>query len=130
MKISNTAKTLIINVILYTIIVCSLYFFTATTLNNIDFKIPILFGIIYGGLFSVVKVFLLESSINKALTYGPKGAEGYMRVTFMTRYFLTGIVLFISATNNNIDLFGTVVGLVSLQMSAYVMKVPIFNYYK
>lgn len=123
MKLSKTAKSLIINIVIYALVL-NIGYIVLKDFFSYQYNVTFIYGIVLGSLFSIIKVVLLEQTINKAVTFDEKSAQGYMRSMYTLRYFLTGGVLLLSATNSSIDLFGTIFGIISLQFAVYLNKIP------
>lgn len=112
-KISDTTKQMIKNMIWISFIALLLICFIKTFL-------PYILGLILGTAFAVAKLILMEQAINKSLGMSPKTAEKYIYAQYMLRYFLTGLLLFFVIKSKNISLLGFLIGLFSLQISAYI----------
>lgn len=78
------------------------------------------FGVLYGGAFACLKVVLMEKTITTAVEKGPK-ANSYARLHYLLRFFLTGLAIVIAIFNPNISMLGAVLGIISLNVSAYLM---------
>lgn len=76
-------------------------------------------GILFGLLFSLLKLKLMENTFSKALKLPEHKAKNYATFHYMIRYLLTGIVLIISALEPSISLFGVFFGLFSMKIGAY-----------
>lgn len=77
-------------------------------------------GLAFGGIFSILKVKLMESTMKKAVKKDPAKAQAYASLHYFLRYLLTGIVLVIGALEPSISLLGTVIGILSLKLAAYL----------
>lgn len=82
-------------------------------------------GLLFGIVFSIIKLFLLRFSIKNSVTKSKNKATMSFYGQYLFRYFLTGLVLYIGAVNDNIDFFGTILGILSLQSSSYVVGLMI-----
>ena len=84
-------------------------------------SLPFIAGVILGCLHSVIKVALLEKSLNRVINMEKDGAESVGRLHFIGRYFLTAAVFIIVILSRGyIGLFGTILGVLSLQIAAYI----------
>ena len=77
-------------------------------------------GLFLGSAISAGKALLMERTLNKSLDMEKKAAENYARLMFLGRYFLTAILLVLAAVF--LSLWGAVIGLVTLQISAYLVR--------
>lgn len=78
------------------------------------------FGVLYGGAFACFKVVLMEKTLTTAMDKGPK-ANSYVRLHYLLRFLLTGIAIVIAIYNPNISMLGAVLGIISLNVAAYLM---------
>ena len=63
----------------------------------------------------------MEKSLLRTMDMGKDGAESIGRLHFFGRYLLTGVVFAAAILSRGvIGLFGTIAGVVSLQLAAYV----------
>ena len=112
-KISDTAKQMIKNMIFVSLVALILICFLKTFL-------PYIFGLTIGTFLAIVKLILMEQAIDKSLNMSPKTAEKYIYAQYMLRYILTGLALFFVIKNRSISTIGFLIGLCSLQISAYI----------
>lgn len=77
-------------------------------------------GILFGLVFSILKLMLMENSIKKAVTMPEAKAQTYTNVQYIIRYILTGIVLVVAALEPSINLLGVFIGLISMKVAAYM----------
>ena len=79
-------------------------------------------GIIVGTLVSVLKVFLLERTLNKAVDMSPEDAKNYTRSRYTFRMVLRILVLVASIKIHFIDVIGVIVGLLLVQPAVYIVN--------
>jgi hypothetical protein len=84
--------------------------------------LPFMLGIILGSALSIMKVFLLGRTVNKALSMEKHRAGNYVSIQHLLRLVLTGFVLFLGAILPHISLWGVVAGILSFQLSLYKIK--------
>ena len=84
--------------------------------NKMSFTVGILFGLI----FSILKLMLMKKTIEKAVTMPAEKAQVYTNVQYMLRYILTGVVLVVAALEPSIDILGVFFGLLSMKVAAYM----------
>lgn len=93
--------------------------FLVSAFKEVTFKQYCL-GLLFGILFSVVKLFLLRHSIKSSVKKSKNKATFSAFGQYLFRFFLTGLVLYISIVNDNLDFFATTLGVLSLQSSSYI----------
>ncbi|XJS11294.1 ATP synthase subunit I [Aerococcaceae bacterium WGS1372] len=81
--------------------------------------LPFLWGVILGTLVSVVKVIMLDKSVDKALTMSSKRASSYVALQQLLRLAISAIALYLGATMDGISLWGVVLGILSFQAAIY-----------
>ncbi len=113
-NLSDTAKGLIKNVAVICFVFLGIYCL-------IDFSniLPFLFGLSFGFIFTILKIILLEKNIQHAVELTGSKADNYMKLHFLLRYVLTGVVLAVCGVFSSISLIGCVLAIMSLQISAY-----------
>lgn len=84
--------------------------------NKLSFTMGLLFGLI----FSILKLKLMQNTIEKAVRMPEGKAQKYMNGQYMIRYILTGIVLVVAALEPSVNLLGVFLGLVSMKVAAYM----------
>ncbi|MEE1073631.1 MAG: ATP synthase subunit I [Cellulosilyticum sp.] len=77
-------------------------------------------GLVFGLVFSILKLMLMKNSIKKSITMPEAKAQRYANVQYMIRYLLTGIVLLVAALEPTINLLGVFLGLLSMKVGAYM----------
>lgn len=77
-------------------------------------------GLLFGLIFSILKLLLMQNSIKKAVLMPEAKAQRYASVQYMVRYALTGVVLFVAAIEPTINIFGVFIGLLSMKIGAYL----------
>jgi ATP synthase I chain. len=77
-------------------------------------------GLILGIIFAIIKLLHLERSINNSLDMDSQNAKNYVFAQYMFRYLISALVLFVVLTNKYISTIGFIIGLLSLQISAYI----------
>ena len=66
------------------------------------------------------KIMLLEKAVNRSVDMPPADAQNYMRLNYMSRYFLTGIVVFVALVSDWISLLGVVLGLFAFTPATFI----------
>jgi 4-hydroxybenzoate polyprenyltransferase len=118
MKLSDLAKRMII-----TILVISLICVIGSVIYYRSLKfVPFLLGVLLGSAVSVIKVFLLERAIDKALKMESMLAKNYVSLQHVLRLLLTGVALFLGAVVDQSNLWGVVCGVFAFQIATYNLK--------
>ena len=128
-NLSKTAKIMMAATVAVCFVLLILGVILITLLEN-DFK-PLLYsvGIAVGCFHSVIKIILLEKTINKTLEMDKETASGIVKLHFFGRYFLTILILVVVAVfRDKSSLIGTIVGILSLQIAAYVTNIVLKKY--
>lgn len=81
------------------------------------FSVPVIVGISFGSIFTMLKFFLLITATVKAVYYPPEKAKSYMTTHYFLRFALTAIVLAIAAKADYINFIATVIPMVSVRIS-------------
>lgn len=87
--------------------------------------IPILLGVVFGSVIAILNFRLLALTMEKAVEYSPGKAQAYSSMRYMVRMVIVAVVVFVSVKNPNINVIGTVLGLISTQIVIFVKKLVI-----
>ncbi|MCD7905731.1 MAG: ATP synthase subunit I [Clostridiales bacterium] len=77
-------------------------------------------GIGLGFLFSCLKLYMLEKSLEKSVDMEKKDASSYARLMYMARYFITLVVLGAAAFIKEVSLLGMFLSIILLQPAAII----------
>lgn len=80
-------------------------------------------GLAFGGIFSILKLKLMEISLRKATSLPPDKAQAYGSLQYFIRFILTGVVLVVAALEPSIDIIGMIIGLLALKGAAVLQGV-------
>lgn len=82
---------------------------------------PYLLGLAAGGGLSAAKLYLLKRNLDKTIDMESEQAQNITRLHFVLRHILTAAVLAgVVLLRAHIDLIGTLLGIISLQLAAHV----------
>lgn len=84
--------------------------------NNITAYVQ---GVLLGGLFTILKIKLMEITIKRAVNKTPNAAKAYVQANYMLRYILTFIVLFVGIVTPTIDSIAIILSVLTLKAAAY-----------
>lgn len=87
--------------------------------------IPMLLGVVFGSVIAILNFRLLALTMEKAVEYSPGKAQAYSSMRYMVRMIIVAVVVFVSVKNPNINVIGTVLGLISTQIVIFVKKLVI-----
>lgn len=76
-------------------------------------------GLALGGIFSILKIKLMETTFKKALTKPSKAAQTYVSFHYFLRYLLTILVLIIGILEPTINFIGVAISIISPKIAAY-----------
>jgi len=76
-------------------------------------------GIVLGGIFTLLKIKLMEITIKRAVTKTPDAAKRYVQANYMLRYVLTFVVLFVGIVTPTINSIAIILSLLTLKVAAY-----------
>ncbi|MCR1900209.1 ATP synthase subunit I [Irregularibacter muris] len=85
--------------------------------------IPLIVGIVFGLILSLLNFRLLYITLNKAVQLPPGKAQVYASSRYMIRYLITGIVLFVSIQAPYINVLGTIMGLLLLKTMIMISNI-------
>lgn len=81
--------------------------------------LPFLFGVVLGTLSSIVKVILLDRTVDKAVAMEKKEAKRYVSSQQFLRLIVSAVPLIIGAFVDGVSIWGAVVGVLAYQLGAY-----------
>ena len=87
--------------------------------------ISMLLGVVFGSIIAILNFRLLALTMEKAVEYSPGKAQAYSSMRYMVRMIIVAVVVFVSVKNPNINVIGTVLGLISTQIVIFVKKLVI-----
>jgi hypothetical protein len=77
-------------------------------------------GLLFGTIFSILRLLLINATIKKAIKMTFIKAKNYTISQYYIRYFITALLLFIAALEPSISLAGTIIGLFTIKASVYL----------
>lgn len=78
--------------------------------------IPLILGLVFGIVISILNFRLLEVTIIKSSNMTPAKAQGYVTSRYFIRLVLIAGVIYASVTNPSLNVIGTIVGLLLLKL--------------
>jgi hypothetical protein len=129
-NLSKTAKIMFASATVICIILLILGLIVLNLLDRladiqIEKSLPFATGIIVGYIHSVIKLIMLEKSLNSVMNAPEKGkAANIGQLLYMARFLFTGAILVFAFVFPRIcGPVGTILGILSLQISAYTANI-------
>jgi len=118
MKLSGLARRMIITILIISLICVlgSVVYYRSMA------SIPFVLGVLVGSAVSIVKVFLLERTVDKAITMDIGKAGGYVSLQHVLRLLFSGAALYLGAVVPQISLWGVVAGILAFQLAVYNIR--------
>lgn len=115
MNLSDIAKRMIRVVLVISLlcIIASIIYY-----RSAEF-LPFLCGVILGSVVSIIKIYMIDRAIDKAMVMDKKKANNYMGLQNTLRLLLSGIVLVIGAVASNVSGWGVVAGIFAFPLATY-----------
>ncbi|WP_026477368.1 ATP synthase subunit I [Alkaliphilus transvaalensis] len=91
---------------------------------------PFIIGLVFGAIASVLNFRLIFLTASKAVKLPPPQAQTYTVRNYLIRYSITGVILYMAATENHINIIGVVIGLFSIKwviIKNEILKVSFFK---
>ena len=82
-------------------------------------------GVVFGSVIAILNFRLLALTMEKAVDLPPGKAQAYTASRYLVRMFIVAVVVFVSVKNPNINVIGTILGLISTQIVIFVKKLLI-----
>lgn len=76
-------------------------------------------GLLLGGLFTILKIKLMENTFKRAVDKEPNAATNFARVHYMLRYVLTFCVLFVGIAVPTINGIAVIIALLTMKLAAF-----------
>ena len=87
--------------------------------------IHIILGVVFGSIIAILNFRLLALTMEKAAELPPGKAQSYTAIRYFVRMSIVAVVVFVSVKNPNINVIGTILGLISTQIVIYIKKLLI-----
>lgn len=115
MRLSDIAKRMVrvVLVIALLCVIASIIYY-----RSLEF-LPFLFGIILGSVVSIVKIRLIDNTVDKAMEMEKKKASKYLALQNTLRLLLSGIVLVIGALAPQVSIWGVAAGIFAFPLATY-----------
>lgn len=82
-----------------------------------------LYGLLLGGFVNILFFRLMYLNISKVVDRKVKNIQTYIFFNYIARYCITGFILYIAATNENISLYSCFLGLLSIKLVIHIQNV-------
>lgn len=118
-KVQKEVNEVSKGICIYTIIIGLLSFLISKE------PIPIIMGVVFGSIIAILNFRLLAIAIEKSVDLSAGKAQAYSGIRYLIRMFIVAVVLFVSVKNPNINVIGTVLGLISTQIVIFIKKLVV-----
>ena len=96
-----------------------LIFIESILLIFLDNSIPLILGLLFGGIISIVFFKITYVNIQYLIDKTERQAKRIMIINYTIRYFISGLVLFVCAKSDNLNIFTCFLGLLSIKLTFY-----------
>lgn len=76
-------------------------------------------GLLLGGLFTLLRIKLMENTFKRAVEKEENAAKRYVQAHYMLRYVLTFIVLFVGIVTPSINGVAVIIAMLTMKLAAY-----------
>ena len=83
-------------------------------------KIYWIVGIVLGTIASLIKVYMLERTLDKAVDMDPKNANNYTRANYTMRLVVSVVIVVLACLVEQINVVGVLIGLLLVQPAASI----------
>ncbi|MCI6458633.1 MAG: ATP synthase subunit I [Clostridiales bacterium] len=118
-KVQREVDEVTKGIIIYAIIISAISIFIPKE------TIHIMLGVVFGSVIAILNFRLLALTMEKAVDMSPGKAQAYTSMRYLVRMFIVAVVIFVSVKNPNINVIGTVLGLISTQIVIFIKKLLI-----
>jgi uncharacterized membrane protein YiaA len=80
-------------------------------------------GVLFGCIFTIIRLRLMDLSVQKAVQKDPGKASGYFTRQYILRYIMSIAVLVVAALEPSISLYGTMLAMFSLKVATYIQGI-------
>ena len=87
--------------------------------------IHIMLGVVFGSIIAILNFRLLAIAMEKSVDFSPGKAQVYTGIRYLIRMLIVAVVIFISVKNPDVNVIGTVLGLMSTQIVIFIKKIII-----
>ena len=93
--------------------------------QQLDYFLPVtkyigIVGIVLGTVASLIKVYMLERTLDKAVDMDPKNANNYTRANYTMRLVVSVVIVVLACIVEQINVVGVLIGLLLVQPAAYI----------
>ena len=115
-KVQQEVNEVTKGIIIYAIIVSAISIFIPKE------TISIILGVVFGSVIAILNFRLLALTMEKAVDMSPGKAQVYTTSRYFLRMFIIGVVIFVSVKNQNINVIGTILGLIGTKIVIFIKK--------
>lgn len=115
-KVQREVDEVTKGIIIYAIIISAISIFIPKE------TIHIMLGVVFGSVIAILNFRLLALTMEKAVDMPPGKAQIYTTGRYFLRMFIIGVVIFVSVKNPNINVIGTILGLIGTKIVIFIKK--------
>ena len=115
-KVQREVDEVTKGIIIYAIIISAISIFIPKE------TIHIILGVVFGSVIAILNFRLLALTMEKAVDMPPGKAQIYTTGRYFLRMFIIGVVIFVSVKNPNINVIGTILGLIGTKIVIFIKK--------
>lgn len=115
-KVQREVDEVTKGIIIYAIIISAISIFIPKE------TIHIILGVVFGSIIAILNFRLLALTMEKAVDMPPGKAQIYTTGRYFLRMFIIGVVIFVSVKNPNINVIGTILGLIGTKIVIFIKK--------
>lgn len=115
-KVQREVDEVTKGIIIYAIIISAISIFIPKE------TIHIMLGVVFGSIIAILNFRLLALTMEKAVDMPPGKAQIYTTGRYFLRMFIIGVVIFVSVKNPNINVIGTILGLIGTKIVIFIKK--------
>jgi len=82
-----------------------------------------IFGVIYGGVYSILNFRVMQLNFEKAIKMPSAGAQKYIQTRYFLRFLISGVVIYVAVINPWLNIIGVLLGLSAVKISVLINKV-------
>ena len=84
--------------------------------------LPVLFGALFGAAISIVKILMIERTVNKAADMDTESVGNYIRVQHLFRFVITGALFVVAVFVPFVNTYSAAAGILSFQAATLSMR--------
>lgn len=87
-----------------------------------DDVLPLVSSLLLGGFISILFFRIMYVNILYIINRTKNEAKKFMAVNYVVRYLISGLVLFVCAKSDNLNIFTCFIGLLTIKLTLYILN--------